>query len=91
MENGSVNEKLDHIPSSCIVLVMHNNIKVRTQSTSHIDTSASIESETDSRPRQGQVSIGPGQCSTSSELQIGRGMKSAIERKASFIYTRVYI
>ena len=51
------NEKFDHIPSSCIGLMVHNNNMVKVvnivhaQSTSHIDTGASMaemESETDS-------------------------------------------
>ena len=51
------NEKLDHIPSSCIVLTVHM-VKGRQHSTRHIDASALIaemESEIDSRPRQGQI------------------------------------
>ena len=52
-------EKLDHIPSSCIVLMVRV-VKGRQYSTSHINAGASIaemESETDSRPRQRQVSM----------------------------------
>ena len=57
--NNIIMKKFDHIPSSCILLMVHV-VKGRHYSTSHIDISASIaemESETDSRPRQEQVSL----------------------------------
>ena len=51
-------KKLDHIPSSCIVITVHNMVKVvnivRAQCISHIDAGALIaemESETESQPR----------------------------------------
>ena len=52
-------KKLDPIPSSCIILMVHV-VKGRQYSTSHINTGTSItetESETDSQPQQGQVSM----------------------------------
>ena len=52
-------KKLDHIPSSCIVVMVHV-VKGRQYSTSHINAGTSItetESETDSQPQQGQVSM----------------------------------
>jgi hypothetical protein len=56
----NLNEKLDHIPSSCIVLLVHM-VNGRQYSaytyTSHIDAGAEMVSETDSRPRQWQVSM----------------------------------
>ena len=48
-----------HIPSSCIILMLHV-VKGRQYSTSHNNGGASIaeiESEIDSRPQQGQVSM----------------------------------
>ena len=54
--------KLDHIPSSCIVVMVHNMVKVvnivHAQSTSYINAGASIaemESETDSQPWKRQI------------------------------------
>ena len=52
-------ENFDCIPSSCIVLMVHV-VKGHQYSTSHINAGASIEemeSETDSQPQQGQVSM----------------------------------